>query len=141
VFWMFWRLAVSENIPFDEEKFCNHCCPSCNKGRRLFLDKIKQYKESEPEMVQWLEWHRDRLWRDQIKADKFRSMRREKSDEQINKEAAAALRAMADKLEENGPHFMIHCELPPMPIFSGSDSVERYFSHIEISMVAGPLGG
>lgn len=126
---------------FDKEKFINHCCPSCNKGRAIFLEKIEQYRQSDPEMVTWLEEYRDRLWRDEVKKEEFRKLIRSRTDEQLKKDTATALRAMADKVEEGGMHFMIGCELPKLPIFSGEDDVERYYSNISVSMVAGPLGG
>ena len=119
----------------------NSCSCGCTKSYQVLFDKIEQYRESEPEMVKYLEWYLDRLWSDYVKNEEYRKMRVERGDDQVAKDAATALRAMADKLEQNGPHFMISCALPELPIFSGKDSIERYFSHIEVSMVAGPLGG
>lgn len=71
----------------------------------------------------------------------YRRLSSRLGDKELTRQACEALRAMADYLEKSGPHFMIHCQLPNMPIFSGKDHVERYHSHIEISMVACPLGG
>lgn len=130
-----------ENIKFDKEKFLNYCCGACRKSRQILIDKIEQYKSSEPEMVQYLEWYRARAWQSQVKSENFHKMLNERGEKQLNKDAAEALRAVANKLEESGMHFMIDCELPLMPIFSGKDHVEKYHSHIEVSLVSGPLGG
>jgi hypothetical protein len=129
---------VNKEVPFDKDKFINHCCIPCNNSRKLFLDKIEQYRQSEPDMVRYMEWYRDRLWLDQVKGDQYRKLRMEKGDKQLNKEAAAALRAMADKIEQPGCHFMIHCELPELPILSGDD---HYCAKIDVGIVSGPLGG
>jgi hypothetical protein len=132
---------MSKEVPFDKEKFLNACSCGCTKERQVILDKIEQYRESEPVMVRYLEWYRDRLWQDVIKNDNWHKMRVERGDKQLNKDAAAALRAMADKLEQPGMHFMVGCVLPRLPIFDGEDDVERWCSYIEVSLMAGPIGG
>ena len=136
----YWSRALNK-VPFDKEKFCNHCCGPCNKGRVLFLEKIEYYREHDPEIVKWLEWHRDRLWDDMVRGDQFSKERHTLGDEEYNKKVAEALRAMADKIEQPGMHFIVDAEIPKLPIFSGEDHVERYASHIEVTIVAGPLGG
>lgn len=132
---------MSNKVPFDRNKFVNHCCGPCNKGREEFLAKIEFYREHDPEMAKWLEWHRDRLWADQVRDDQFRNDRHKFGDAEYNKKVAAALRAMADKVEEEGMHFIVNAEIPELPIFSGADHIERYASHIQVTIVAGPLGG
>lgn len=128
-------------IPFDKELFLNECMCGCTKSRQILLDKIEQYKDTEPEMVQYLKWHRDRIWNDLIDSEEYRKMRVERGDDQLTKDTAAALRTVADKLEQSGDHFMVHCVLPKLPVFSGDDPVERYGCRITVTMVAGPLGG
>lgn len=129
------------DLPFDKEKFINYCCNSCNEGRSILLAKIEHYKVADPEIAKWLQWYVDDLWRRQVAHDEYHKMRVERGDDQLEKDAVAALRAVADKLEQKGMHFMVHCELPPMPVFSGKDRIEQYNCHIEVSLVAGPLGG
>lgn len=129
------------DVPFDRDRFIKHCCNPCNKGREVLLEKIEQYKTSDPEVSQWLQWHVDHLWREQVAKDEYHQMSIDRGNEQFEKDAAAALRAVADKLDEKGMHFMIHCELPPLPVFSGKDRVEQYSCDITVSLVAGPLGG
>ena len=137
-----WRNSMSHtDVPFDKEKFLNACPCGCSKSRQAILDGIEKYKDTDPEMVKYLGWHRDHLWATQVKEEEYRRLRRELGDDELNKKTAECLRAYADKLEEPGHHFMIFCDLPPMPIFSGKDYVEKYHSHIEVHMVAAPLGG
>lgn len=128
-------------VPFDKEKFLNDCMCGCTKARQVLLDKIEQYKDTEPEMVRYLEWYKERAWDDYVRGETYRLMRVERGDEQLAKDTATALRAMADKLESEGSHFMIGCSLPTLPIFSDEDRVESYSAHISVTMVAGPLGG
>lgn len=123
---------------FNIEEFINYCCPSCNKSRASLLNKIEQYKISEPEMVRNLEFYRDRLWDDQVREKVFRKKRSKKGDKEFNKEAIIALRAMADKIENPDGGFMISCELPSVPIFSGEDD---FGASIHICFVKAPLGG
>jgi len=92
-------------------------------------------------MVKWLEWHRNYLWDKQCEDAEFRKERATLGDEEYNKKVAASLRAMADKIEQRGMHFIVGAELPKLPIFSGEDHVERYVSHVAVTIVAGPLGG
>jgi len=128
-------------VPFDKEKFLNACSCGCTKSRQVILDGIEKYKDSDPELVKYLGWYRDSLWAIQCEEEEYYKMRRELGDEKLTKRTAEVLRAYADKLEEPGMHFMIHCKLPPMPLFTGKDDIEAYGSHIEVSMVRGPLGG
>lgn len=132
---------MSNKVPFDRQRFVTHCCGPCNKGREQFLEKIEFYREHDPDIVKWLEWYRDRLWDDQVRGDQFHKARHELGDPEYNKKVAAALRAMADKVEQSGMHFIVGAELPKLPIFSGDDDIERYAAHIEVTVVAGPLGG
>lgn len=129
------------DIPFDKEKFLNSCPCGCTKSRQVLLDRIESLKDSDPELVKYLQWYRDDLWARQVKEDEYRRLRIELGDDKLNEQTVATLRAYADKLEQEGMHFMIYCDLPPMPIFSGKDYVEKYHSHIEVHMVAAPLGG
>lgn len=73
--------------------------------------------------------------------NKFRRMRSRLGDREANRRTTEALRAMADYIEKDGPHFIVNCDLPNLPIFSGKDSIERFSSHIEVMLVAGPIGG
>jgi len=133
---------VSRNkVPFDKERFVNHCCPPCNKGREEFLEKIEFYRDKDPVIVKWLEWHRESLWEDQTKGDTHRKESHELGEKEYEKKVVESLRAMADKIEQRGMHFIIGAELPKLPIFSGDDHVEQYVSHIGVTIVAGPLGG
>lgn len=79
--------------------------------------------------------------RNQKPQNEFHRMRSRLGDREVDRRTAEALRAMADYIEKRGPHFIIGCDLPNVPIFSGKDHVERYVSHIEVTIVAGPLGG
>lgn len=79
--------------------------------------------------------------RNQKPRNEYHSMRCRLGDREVNRRTAEALRAMADKIEQPGMHFIIGADLPRLPIFSGKDHVERYVSHIEVTIVAGPLGG
>lgn len=132
---------MSKQVPFDKEKFLMSCPCGCTKSRQVILDKIEAARETEPELVKYLEWYRDRLWEDQVKDMKYREEERELGTEEYEKKVVASLRAMADKIEQKGMHFIIGAELPKLPIFAGDDHVERYHSHISVSIVAGPLGG
>jgi len=128
-------------VPFDKEKFLNSCPCGCTRSRQAILDGIEKYRESEPKMVQYLEWYRDHLWDVQVRDEIYRQEERELGDEEYAKKVATALRAMADKIEQPGMHFIVKSELPKLPIFSGDDRFERYAAHISVSIVAGPLGG
>jgi len=89
---------VSEEVPFDKERFLNACSCGCTKERQVMLDKIEQYRESEPVMVKYLEWYRDQMWRDQVKTDEFRK-ENHKDEKGLRKKTIASLRAMANLLE------------------------------------------
>jgi hypothetical protein len=126
------------NIPLDKDKLLNSCMCGCTKSYQILFDKIEEYRATEPKMVQYLEWYRDRIWDDFVKGEDYRQMRIARGDDQLAKDTATALRAMADKLEEPGGHFMIGCTLPKLPIFSEED---RMSSHISVTAISGPLGG
>lgn len=132
---------MSQKTPFDKEKFVNSCPCGCSKSRQSILDGIEKYKESDPQMVQYLEWYRDELWEKQLADEAFRAQCHDLGAGEQVKRTVEALRAFADRLEQPGMHFIIHCELPPMPIFSGEDFVEKHHSRIMVHMVKGPLGG
>lgn len=126
---------------FNREKFLKDGC-MCGCGRReLLLDKIEAFKETDPEVSQFLTYYRDNMVAADAKIMAYHKLRMELGDKEIEGKAVEALRAMADKLEECGAHFIIYCNLPALPIFSGKDMAESYHSHIEVSMVAAPLGG
>jgi len=128
---------MKQKIPFDRDKFLNSCTCGCTKSRHVILDGIEQLKESNPELSKYLEGYRDDLWNQQIREEEYREMSAEMGEDALNKKAAVALRAMADKIDEPGWHFMIYCNLPLLPIFSGDD----FCSHIEVKMLAAPIGG
>lgn len=128
-------------VPFDKEKFLNACVCGCTKDRQVILDGIEKYSVSDPKLAQYLEFYRDSLWDDYVKERTYRQMKSDLGEEQLEKDTVIALRAMADKIEQKGMHFMIACELPKLPIFTGDDFVERFESHISVTIVAGPLGG
>jgi len=93
------------------------------------------------DLYNMLKYYKAERERNQKPRDEFHKMRCRLGDREVDRRAAEALRAMADKIEQKGPHFIVGCDLPQLPIFSGKDHVERYVSHIEITLVAGPLGG
>lgn len=128
---------------FNAEEFINGGCPcGCAKaGRKAILDGIEAFKESNQALSDQLRYYRDHLVRKDEDEIEYRRLRCELGDLELNMRAAASLRAIANKLEEQGMHFMIHCKLPNMPLFTGKDDVEAYGSSIEVAMVRGPLGG
>lgn len=132
---------MSTQITFDKDTFLNSCPCGCSKSRQSILDGIEKYKDSDPEMVKYLGWYRDQLWKQQVEEDVFREERHKLGDKEYNKKVATTLRAMADKIEQPGQHFIIHSRLPELPIFSGDDFVDSYTSQLEITLVAHPLGG
>lgn len=93
------------------------------------------------ELKNMLSLYQNRLIRDNEKRENYNNINMRYGEKELNKKVAEALRAMANKLEEPGMHFMVHCSLPNLPIFSGKDYVEKYSSSIEVALVAGPLGG
>lgn len=129
-------LMVS-NMNFDKEKFLAGCCScGCDRsGREAILAGIEYLKDSNPELSQQLIYYRDHLFDADLRRDKFYALRKDMGEKELNHFAAKTLRAMADKLEENGSHFMIDCQLPKLPIF------DEYSSSIEVHLVRGPLGG
>lgn len=124
------------DVPFDKEKFLNSCLCGCSKDKQSILYGIEKYRESDPMMVRYLEYYRDRLWHDQVMDDKYRQMRIDLGEVSLAKKTAEALRAVADKLEERGSHFMTYCELPNIPIFS-----DEFSTRINVVLLAGPVGG
>lgn len=93
------------------------------------------------DLADMLKYYKLERERNQKPRNEFHRMRCRLGDREVDRRTAEALRAMADKIEQQGPHFIIGCDLPELPIFSGKDHVERYVSHIEVTIVAGPLGG
>jgi len=128
---------------FDAEKFINSGCPcGCARaGRKAIVEGIEAFKETNKSLSDQLRYYRDHLVRKDEEEMEYRNLRQELGDDSLNKRTAEALRAIADKLEEPGPHFMIHCTLPNMPLFTGKDDVEAYYSSIKVTMVRCPLGG
>lgn len=112
--------------------------PYDKKYERALQEKIDWAKDfGDKDLLNYLIWYQERSVRDKEKDNKFRTMRARLGDKETNRRAAEALRAMADKLEQGGMHFMIGCDLPELPIFSGKE----YVSHIEVTVAAGPMGG
>jgi hypothetical protein len=93
------------------------------------------------DLYNMLKFYQSERERNQKPCNEFHRMRVRLGDRELNRKAAEALRAMADKVEQPGMHFIVGCDLPQLPIFSGKDHVERYASHITVTIVAGPLGG
>lgn len=128
---------------FNKEEFMAACCLcGCDRpGREAILEGIESFKDSNPVLSKQLTYYRDDLFKKDKKDRAYRKHLAEVGSKELNRLAAEALRAMADKLEEPGMHFMIHCTLPNMPIFSGKNFYEEYGSAIDITIVRGPLGG
>lgn len=93
------------------------------------------------DLYNMLKYYKAERERNQKPRNEYHQMRCRLGDREVDRRTAEALRAMADYIEKKGPHFIIGADLPNLPIFSGKDHVERYVSHIEVTMVAGPLGG
>lgn len=93
------------------------------------------------DLYNMLKYYKLERERNQKPQSEFHRMRSRLGDREVDRRTAESLRAMADYIEKRGPHFIIGCDLPQLPIFSGKDHVERYVSHIEVTIVAGPLGG
>jgi hypothetical protein len=93
------------------------------------------------DLYNMLKYYKSERDRNQKPHNEFHRMRARLGDREVDRLTVESLRAMADYIEKKGPHFIIGCDLPPLPIFSGKDHVERYVSHIEVTLVAGPLGG
>jgi hypothetical protein len=122
---------VSKEVPFDKEKFLNDCMCGCTKERQVMLDKIEQYRETEPVMVKYLEWYRDHMWREQVKKDAFRK-ENHKDEEAMRKKTIASLRAMADLLETTSGVWpgIYHCELPEEPLLKNTiDTIKVTLSY------------
>jgi hypothetical protein len=131
------KMTNKSEVSFDRDKFLNSCLCGCTKDRQIILDSIEEYRDSKPKLSRQLEYYRDHLWRIQIREDEYRQMRVDLGDDALNKKTADALRAMADKVEQQGPHFMIFCSLPAVPIFSDGE----FCSSVEVIMLACPVGG
>ena len=82
-----------------------------------------------------LKYYKEERARNQRSTDQYHRMRSRLGDKELERRAAEALRAMADKIEQPGMHFMIGCDLPTLPILSD------YVCGIEVTLVKGPLGG
>jgi hypothetical protein len=121
---------------FDREQFLSSGCVCGCEARELLLQKIEQFQDTEPDVARWLSYVRD----DKIERDKdardYHQMVVELGKEGVRKLTAQALRAMADKVEQNGSHFIMHSRLPKLPIFSDDD----YYAEISLTMVGHPLG-
>jgi uncharacterized small protein (DUF1192 family) len=129
---------------------CRKWNPDDDKPRKsheeIYLEKIESKitlaKEmGDEDLVRMLQFYKEHQERASKPSNEYHRMRARLGDKETNRKAAEALRAMADKIEQPGMHFMVGCDLPELPIFSGKDHVERYVSHISITLVAGPLGG
>jgi hypothetical protein len=104
--------------------------------------KMAWAKEIEDEdLYNMLKYYKLEQERNQNPRNEYHRMRSRLGDREVDRRTVEALRAMADYIEKKGPHFIIGADLPNLPIFSGKDHVERYVSHIEVTLVAGPLGG
>ncbi len=118
-----------------------------NQHRKFLLKKIEETSKTDPDTCKFLTEYKELLIRELKKQDDYHKFRHEcylvhnDSSKEIKNRMILALRAMAEELETNGMCFEIFCKLPPLPIFSGQNNIESYFSSIEISLVAGPLGG
>ena len=104
----------------------------------MLLAKIEEMKEKEPEVAKFLTYWRDTEMR-RIEDEKryFAFLSSHQVSEKADAEIVKHLRAMADKIEEEGPHFPIYARLPELPIFGKGE----YFATIEVEMVKHPLGG
>lgn len=109
---------MRKKVPFDKEKFFNDCSCGCTKERQVMLDKIEQYRDSEPVMIKYLEWYRDQMWDEQVKKDAFRKEERDIGEEAMRKKTIASLRAVADLLESTSGCWpgIYSCELPEEPL-------------------------
>lgn len=131
----------SEN--FDAEKFINDGCPcGCGReGRKAILEGIESLKDSNPVLSKQLSYYLNVLMKKDKEQNTYHQLCVSLGNDVVDKKAAEALRAMADKIEAQGMHFMIYCKLPELPIFSGENDVKAYSSSITVTMVRGPLGG
>lgn len=93
------------------------------------------------DLADMLKYYKLERERNQKPQNEYHRLRARIGEKEFSRRTAEALRAMADKIEQNGPHFIIGADIPGLPIFSGKDHVEKYVSHIEVTIVAGPLGG
>ena len=123
---------MSKEVPFDKEAFLNDCACGCTKERQVMLDKIEQYRATEPVMVKYLGWYRDRLWDDRCKKDDFRKAELEMGEEAMRKKTIASLRAVADLLENTSGcnPGIYHCELPEEPLLKNTiDTIKVTLSY------------
>ncbi len=93
------------------------------------------------DLADMLKYYKLERARNQKPQNEYHKMRSRIGEREFTRRTAEALRAMADKIEQPGMHFIIGADIPQLPIFSGKDHVEQYHSHISVSIVAGPLGG
>lgn len=93
------------------------------------------------DLADMLKYYKLERARNQKPQNEYHKIRARIGEREFVRRTAEALRAMADKIEQPGMHFIVGADLPELPIFSGKDHVERYASHIEVTIVAGPLGG
>lgn len=87
------------------------------------------------DLYNMLKYYKSERERNQKPQNEYHRMRARLGDKELERRAAEALRAMADKIEQPGMHFMIGCDLPKLPIFTD------YVTSIEVTLVKGPLGG
>ncbi len=132
----------------DLDNFINRECDVAgNQHRKFLLKKIERTSKTDPDVSKLLTEYKELLVNQLKKQDDYYKFRHEcylvhnDSSKEIKNRMILVLRAMAEELETNGMCFEIFCKLPPLPIFSGPNNIESYFSNIEISLVAGPLGG
>lgn len=111
------------------------------KGEKLFWPRLNSIESQNQKWSSGLSGIAIICGKTKQKNDTSRKEQHDLGDKEFNKKAVAALRAMADKLEQHGPHFIVDAQLPKLPIFAGDDDGEKYISHIEVTLVAGPLGG
>jgi hypothetical protein len=117
---------------------------SPNEVEKEKLDnKIAWAKEfGDKDLLNYLIYYRDTRRRYEADEDKYHKMRNLLGDEEIRKRSIVALRALADKIESEGPHFIISADLPVVPIFGAeNDDNDQYGAFIKIFLAPYPLGG
>lgn len=125
---------------FNKEEFMAACCScGCDRpGREAILEGIESLKDSNPVLSKQLTYYRDDLFQKDKKDKAYRAHLRDVGEQEINRQTVEALRAMANKIETRGMHFMLHCTLPTVPIFSGEDDM---VANITVTLASRPMGG
>lgn len=109
---------------------------------KKILEKIEWAKaHGDKDLENMLTWYNEMRMKGQEEDRVFRNLQSRYGDKEVNKMAATALRAMADRLENPGAGFMTHCVIPTVPIFGDNKWPDDWFSHIEVSLMRGPIGG